>query len=499
MAKEVKSTIQLTDKFLIHRENTEDGAVMKTVDGSDVQSFIEDSQSKFTDQIEQDLASLQTTVQNNTDTISENQLENEKAHTQFESDISSNTNIAVQNSAEISTTKRRVTKLESDDRTFGYYTLFWIGPSASDPEPDEGAFIPLDDNDNLERSDYANVTKLRFNRTDILGVKRSFLALFSGDVVEIACITNAIPDFLQHAIESRATFRVTDDYDPTSQYPNGIDDPKVTFIDVNVELVNGIGQNYDVVPDPTNPNDVYVGFPFKLELKQYNHVDEINEYVRCGVYPSVNIEEAVSLDTLKKSLAPIGTIVLWASNNIPEGWLRCDGRNLSQAQSGRTQEEKDDIKLLFDQMNISKLPPIAGRFVAGAKGNYENTRVHSFDLGTVYNRQTGLPTDSNGAILDLTVSNAGEHNHNANMTSNGRHSHKYGSNDQSASGNKTNVYDARNRKGSFETDTAGEHNHTATIKDAGKHQHEVKGFNSDNRPHTVALHYIIKYRHVLDD
>jgi len=495
MAKEVKSTIQLTDKFLIHRENTDAGEVMKTVDGSDVQAFIEDSQSKFTDEIEQVLASLKVSVDSNSDTIGENQRENESSHKEFEADIESNKNYAGQNGAEIATTKKRTTKLESDDRTFGYYTLKWMGetPSSLDPEP--GCFITLDENGNLERSDYAKVAIVRFNRTDILQVTRSFLSLFSGDVMELVFITNAGQDFIKHQIESRVTFRVTDDYDPAGQYPPD-PNPEPEFIDVNVELINGIGQNTSYEA----PNgQIYVGFPFKTDVTLYDEVDGIDEYVKCGVYPSVNVEEAVDLNTLKRSLSPIGTIIMWPSPTIPEGWLLCDGRSLSQATQGMSEEDTKDIQELFANLGFSQLPPIAGRFVAGAKGSYYNEKTHSFTLGTSYNRQTGLPTSNNGATQNLTVSNAGAHNHTANMTSNGRHSHKYGSSNNHASGNNNNVYDARNRHGSYQTDTAGDHNHTATISENGSHKHNVTGFNSDNRPHTIALHYIIKYKHVIDD
>ena len=237
-----------------------------------------------------------------------------------------------------------------------------------------------------------------------------------------------------------------------------------------------------------------MGFPFTVDVQQGEM--PLDRYCKCGVYPSLNTEEQVTLSTMTDALAPIGTIVIWPSNDIPTGWLRCDGRSVSQAQNGLSNADKTEVSSLFSKMGFSKLPEIAGRYVAGVKGNQYSNATHPFNsMGGVYYRKTGKPTNANGNTYDLTVSNAGSHGHSASMTSAGAHKHKYGSN-ESCSGNKSNVFDARS-SGAFETSNAGSHTHSITVNDGGGHSHNVTGLNDDTRPNSIAYHYIIKYKHVI--
>ena len=220
MAKETKSSIQLTDKFLIKRENTEEGMVMKTIDGSDLQSFIEDLQSRFTDEIELTVANLETTVQSNSDIIGENAVENEAAHTEFEDRITENENNIYTNQAEINVAKVRTTKLEADNRVFGYYSLQYFDESELDPQPVPGAFSlckTLDDG-KLQplRTGYIDVDTIRFNKEDLLSVRRTFRQVYGSDIIELVFYTNAAVDYNLASIQSRVTFRVLIDFDTTT-------------------------------------------------------------------------------------------------------------------------------------------------------------------------------------------------------------------------------------------------------------------------------------------
>lgn len=489
MAKETKSSIQLTDKFLIARENTEDGKVMKTIDGSDLQSFIEDSQSRFTDEIELAVTNLDATVESNAVTIGENAAENETAHVDFEGRITENEENIAANQAEILTAKARTDKLEADNRVFGYYSLQYFDEGTTNPEPVKGGFVLCKTEDtNLVslRTGYAEVDTVRFNKTDILSVRRKFTQIYGSDIIELAFYTNAAVDYKLASVEGRVTFRITLDFDAQS-----VDDTK-ELIDLPVELVNGVGENISTTVQE-DPLDIVIGFPFTVDVQQADM--PLDRYCKCGVYPSLNTEEQVTLSTMTDALAPIGTIVIWPNNNIPYGWLKCDGRNLSASQSGLNNDDKFEVAEMFSTLGFSVLPEIAGRYVAGAKGTQYSNATHSFNFGGIYHKKTGKPTNSNGSTYNLTVSNAGSHGHNANTSSSGNHTHKYGGT-SSASGNKNNVFDSRNN-GSYTTKTAGAHNHNIAISDASNHNHSVTGFNNDTRPNTIAYHYIIKYKHVI--
>ena len=494
MAKETKSSIQLTDKFLIKRENTDDGAAMKTIDGSDLQSFIEDSQSRFTEEIELAVTNLEATVESNAVTIGENAAENETAHADFETRITENTTNVVANQAEISTAKARTDKLEADNRVFGYYSLQYFPEGTSNPEPVEGGFVLCKTgSDGLEslRTVYSEVDTIRFNKTDLLSDRRKFTQIYGSDIIELAFYANAGTDYKLATIESRATFRITLDFDAQK-----VDDLEDT-IDLPVELVNGVGENISTTVSEDPDLEIVIGFPFTIDVKP--EPMPINRYCKCGVYPSLNTEEQVTLSTMTDALAPIGTIVIYPHDEIPEGWLKCDGRNLSAAQSGRNNSEKSEVSAMFTSLGFSRLPEIAGRYVAAAweknNANY-NDSVHDFDFGGIYHRKTGAPTDGNGAAKKVTVSSAGAHTHNASTGSSGNHTHKYGNENRSASGKQKNVFDARS-DGVYQTKTGGAHNHNIAVSDASNHNHNVSGFNNDTRPNTIAYHYIIKYKHVI--
>ncbi len=489
MAKEVKSSIQLTDKFLVERENTEEGKVMKTIDGSDLQSFIEDLQSRFTDEIELTVANLETTVESNSTTIGENAVENEAAHTEFEDRITENENNIYTNQAEINVAKVRTTKLEADNRVFGYYSLQYFPEGTKDPQPDPGAFsLCKTVGNDLEtlRTGYIDVDTIRFNKEDLLSVRRTFRQVYGSDIIELVFYTNAAVDYNLASIQSRVTFRVLLDFDTGSILPSE------DIIDIPVEVVNGVGENIDTKVSDT---ETVVGFPFTVDVEQGEM--PLDRYCKCGVYPSLNTEEQVTLSAMTDALAPIGTIVIWPSNSIPVGWLKCDGRNVSQSKSGLNNDDKSEVDKLFSNMGFSKLPEIAGRYVAGVvTGSQYNNAIHPFNsMGGVYHRKTGKPTNSNGNSKNLTVGSAGSHGHSGGVGSAGAHKHKYGSN-SACSGNKSNVFDARSY-GAFETSGAGEHNHQITINDGGGHSHNVSGLNDDTRPHSIAYHYIIKYKHVI--
>jgi hypothetical protein len=71
---------------------------------------------------------------------------------------------------------------------------------------------------------------------------------------------------------------------------------------------------------------------------------------------------------------PIGTIVMWAGETAPKGWLLCDGQSIaSEAQYSQLRSA------LGGSTNV---PNFKGLFPVGAgKGTDKNTNTHEFTLG----------------------------------------------------------------------------------------------------------------------
>lgn len=86
-----------------------------------------------------------------------------------------------------------------------------------------------------------------------------------------------------------------------------------------------------------------------------------------------------STKSIKEVQVPIGTIAMWPSNDIPTGWLLCDGGPLTSTY----QELKDTLG------GINTLPNLSGRAVMGVSTNYSRATLH----GAVNQRYT-QPTHS---------------------------------------------------------------------------------------------------------
>ena len=125
-------------------------------------------------------------------------------------------------------------------------------------------------------------------------------------------------------------------------------------------------------------------------------------------------------------------------------------------------------------------------------------------LGGVYYAKTGKPTNNDGKTYNLNLSSGGGHSHNGQVTSYpSNHSHSLGSNNITCGRNAgdkvpgTNLTsNSGNNHGIFQTDKAGLHKHNVDVAyNNENHIHSITGFNNEaTRPHTVSIHYIIKYK-----
>lgn len=491
MVKEVRSSLKVTDKLIIEREG-----VTRSVTGRDLQYFIEDSQDRFTDDSEEAIAELTEEVDANTELIKENNVNNIIDHVKFEGQIRENKFTMVNNRTELNATVKRVEKLEHDNRTFGYYSFAWTGLAQSDedlpPSPPSGTFILLN-KENKITTDPKECAQVFFNKTDMMGRDRTFLGIYSGDSLELSFMYRTDEGYEN---EGRLSFRVVKSHDSGGQLGNDT-------IKVDVKLVNEYNPSYTYTVNDYDEEGVitqtttYQGYRMVDTAKWPTPFDS---YVKCGSYPSLLVDDNVDTSVLMDALLPIGAICIWPGlpASVPKGWLVCDGRDRTKAKSGLTTGQAKQVDRLFDTMGFTTLPRIAGRFAAGVVGNYvvKNKGVHGdfTDLGKTYKRKTGRPMSNNAVKSDPILVENGKHTHNTNITADPGHGHKYGSSANSTGGNVSNVHDARNHNGSYNTSEFGDHSHNLTVNEyTTTHHHDITNFNSDHRPHSVARPYIIKY------
>ena len=183
--------------------------------------------------------------------------------------------------------------------------------------------------------------------------------------------------------------------------------------------------------------------------------------------------------------APVGSIMMWPSDNIPTGWALCDGSSLSRttyatlfAVLGTTYGSNDN--------STFKLPNICGRYVAGkGANNYSSLN------------QTG---GANSVALD--IKEMPKHNHDSTTSvedgevsiSGGAHTHTTPAAwSESSSGTKKITWTGDNDSLSNISTNSGEgsHSHKVPLKARGG-QNDGSTKAHENRPPFIVLNYIIK-------
>lgn len=188
-------------------------------------------------------------------------------------------------------------------------------------------------------------------------------------------------------------------------------------------------------------------------------------------------------------LTPAGSILAYAGTDAPEGWLLCDGAEVS----------REDYALLFSLIGTAfgegngsstfNLPDMRGVFLRGAGANgtmrkADETPYDGGELGTKREDSAGPHTH------DI------DHDHPSFNISGGKHYHRIGpvlhfsnsgsdSNGENGSGAKVD-----------RTATDGAHTHTVDVPalghtDSGSAEGPRSG--DETAPASVSVHYIIKY------
>jgi len=235
-----------------------------------------------------------------------------------------------------------------------------------------------------------------------------------------------------------------------------------------------------------------------------------------------------SLESVQKEF--IGSIMAFATETPPDGWIECNGQAVSRATYARLFQK---IGIIFgngDGSATFNLPDLRGVFVRGldkgrkldAKrklGSYQDDYMQSHthkDLGHSH----GGSVSSDGTHKHNGKSDTdGNHSHSGNTDINGEHTHEF-------DGHGNNPYDVPNHKREsskssgnlytkksgihshfFLTNSAGSHYHNLTIDSAGSHSHSLSvntgsatisnptdcRHGNETRPKNVALLFCVKY------
>ena len=205
---------------------------------------------------------------------------------------------------------------------------------------------------------------------------------------------------------------------------------------------------------------------------------------------------------------PAGTVIQFAGDNAPGGYLECDGMLLSRSTYPNLFSA---IGTRYGSTTTSnfRIPDLRGQFVRGwdrGRGLDNNRSMGSSQSGQVqahshsgstnnggYHSHSGV-TNSGGYHSHSGITNNGVyHTHSGSTSTNGEHRHgiQHNTTDTSRGGNDTG---GTGRPVNY-TDFAGAHNHSLNINGNGSHRHSFTTNNTggnETRPTNVALMYCIK-------
>jgi microcystin-dependent protein len=221
-------------------------------------------------------------------------------------------------------------------------------------------------------------------------------------------------------------------------------------------------------------------YKLKVEVKKTNG----------GIYTTINESDfnAVPYARLAENGVPVGTVVAYAGdkNNVPEGWLICDGTSVLQS----------DYPQLYAAIGSAwgasgssfNVPDLRGMFLRGVNDGRSDAYKDPDSGSRVALKAGGNTGDKTGSIQ------AGEtksHNHSASASNSGAHSHNinFAMADVSASwtGNgywPVNPAHRNNGAWNKSTDQTPDHTHTISIGNNG---------GNETRPVNAGVYYIIKY------
>jgi microcystin-dependent protein len=171
---------------------------------------------------------------------------------------------------------------------------------------------------------------------------------------------------------------------------------------------------------------------------------------------------AVTPNSLGGGINPSGTIITFAGQAAPTGYLKCDGRLLSRTEYPGLFSA---IATTYGTSNSTnfRIPDTRGMFIRGWDDgrNLDSNRALGSD------QQDSLKSHSHSG----STSSAGNHSHSGSTSSAGSHSH------------------------SGSTGGAGAHRHTVTVGDGGAHNHSGSTGGAGNHSHVISVNSNGHHRH----
>lgn len=208
-------------------------------------------------------------------------------------------------------------------------------------------------------------------------------------------------------------------------------------------------------------------------------------------------------DILGGTWYPTGSIVMFPSDDIPKGWLKCDGTAYSYtAQGGKYKSLYDVIGTTFgtgEEGSTFKVPDLSNRFVEGAStdtghtlGSYVDAglpdNTHTFSGSSVKSTEAGGHAHWGGTkrIWDSATGSEGSKYKNSGTTPEFSSKIQY----------MVSRYGGTAKYDQDYTSTTGSHTHTFTAKGSiGKASanNAIYGASTTVQPKALCLNYIIKY------
>lgn len=201
-----------------------------------------------------------------------------------------------------------------------------------------------------------------------------------------------------------------------------------------------------------------------------------------------NIDTDLYLNNL--NIVPTGSIMFFAGQTAPQGWLLCNGQSINRVDYKKLFSTIGTIYGIGNGSTTFNLPNLQDRFPMG-KGTNNLGQVGGSNSITLTSSQ--LPSHSHTA----TVSDNGSHSHSGITTSNGSHNHSI--NDPGHSHTQFTYQDDYNEWGgttpSFADDAGSIRSWSniyssttgITINSAEDHSHTLTTNTVDNHTHTVTI------------
>ena len=157
---------------------------------------------------------------------------------------------------------------------------------------------------------------------------------------------------------------------------------------------------------------------------------------------------------------PAGTILLFAGSSAPEGYLLCQGQEVSRTAYSDLFNVIQTIYGEGDGATTFNIPDLRSRVAVGMNSADTEFNVLGKTAGAKEHQLSTNEIPSHSHSASASISSAGSHSHDASSDSAGDHSH------------------------SVTVNSGGAHTHTASSNSTGAHTHSVSGTASSAGAHT---------------